>query len=106
MDSRSLLAILRLPFRCLESFSIDLWFPSIFSGELELKSMLSNIIHSSTLETLYFNNVSPLPLLGVHLRTLTLEGIWPNEIRFEKSDPSTLAASENLAFDTVIDQCI
>ena len=66
MNGTSLLAILRLPFGCLECFSINLgqcytnpkpWDWNKFSSEL--KDALSNIIHSSSLKTLSLNYLLP-----------------------------------------------
>jgi hypothetical protein len=67
MNGTSLLAILRLPFCCLECFSINLgkgyWDPKPWtrnwnSFSSELKEALSNIIHSSNLKTLELHSPS------------------------------------------------
>ena len=86
MNSTSLLAILRLPFCRLESFSIcgchlnSSWNWDTFSSEL--KDALSNIIHSSTLKTLSLEDVTKVPItffLGIiHLTTLELS-LSPND---------------------------
>ena len=64
MNGISLLAILRLPFGCLEFFSINLcldkrkpepWNWNSFS--IELKDALSNIIHSSNIKTLSLRGI-------------------------------------------------
>ena len=58
MDDKSVLAILRLSFACLECFSVNLlcdWTPEPLcwnSLSSELKDALSNIVHSSNLKTL------------------------------------------------------
>jgi hypothetical protein len=113
----SLPAILRLPFCCLECFSITsnvhsiLYFDWIFFGS-ELKDALSNIIHSSTLKTLSLTGISGLPttlfLHIVHLSTLEL-----HYIKFCDEDSSseslTRAASMEVtpvASHTVIDRCV
>ena len=115
----SLIAILRLPFRCLESFSFIYmpyhspplyWSPPLnlngFSGEL--KDALSTIIHSSTLKTLYLAQVIvPIMLLhGIHLTKLVLESLSLNDFGGEQSRLLTPAVSEvvTTASHTVVDQ--
>jgi hypothetical protein len=111
----SLIAVLRLPFCCLESFSIDISFYSNplnwndFSGEL--KDALSTIIHSCTLKTLYLTKVKvPIMLFhGIHLTKLELSYLSPNDFDGEQSRLLTPAASEGVATTashTVIDQCV
>jgi hypothetical protein len=62
-DSTSL-AILRLPFCCLESFSLSFYQPGLDwnSFSSELKDAISNIIHSSTLKTLSLEGVAEVPI--------------------------------------------
>jgi hypothetical protein len=113
----SLIAILRLPFCCLESFSINTGYPltpltpnwNDFSSEL--KDALSTIIHSSTLKTLYLTRVNvPVMLFhGIHLMKLVLSSLLPNNFDGEQSRLLTPAASEGVAAtasDTVIDRCV
>jgi len=110
LDSPLLLAILRLSFCCLESFSIDLWNAWNWNNlSCELKDALSNIIHSSTLKTLHLKDVANVPttlfLDIVHLTELTL-----TSVRFdgEQSTSLTLAASKGMATTShpVIDHCV
>ena len=108
----SLIAVLRLPFRRLESFSVDsdtnnIWFESYlywddFSGEL--KDTLSTVIRSSTLKTLYLNDVSvPIMLfLGINLTKLVLTDLAPNNFGGVQLTP---AGSEEVA-TTVVDHCV
>jgi hypothetical protein len=86
MNGTSLLAILRLPFCCLECFSIIVfrdtsswirnpWNRNCFSSGL--KDALSNIIHTSTLKTLSLSGITQVPFTTfllhiVHLTTLKL----------------------------------
>jgi len=91
-NSTSLLAILRLPFSRLESFSItshrDSWDWNSFS--CELKDALSNIIHSPTLKTLYLKRGSSMCRLP-SFSASTLQ-IW-NWILFH---PTILMASSQV----------
>ena len=115
LNRTSLIAILRLPFRCLESFSTDayMWCDSPplnwndFSSEL--KDALSTIIHSSTLKTLYlWKVIMPITLFhGIHLTKLWLASLSPNDFIGEQSRLLTSAASEvtTTASHTVIDHC-
>ena len=132
-NDTSLLAILRLPFCCLESFSIasrdeddgdgdmifmisEDWWPGLldwnsFSGEL--KDALSNIILSSSLKTLSFEGITNIPttlLLDIaHLTTLELISLTPNDFCYENSSSLTLAALKGeapVASDIVVDRCV
>jgi len=116
-NSTSLLAILRLPFSRLESFSITLSFwhhdaRNWNSFSCELKDTLSNIIHSPTLKTLYLKGIVNVPItlfLGVHLTNLELDSLSPDDFDGEQSSSLTPAASKGVATTTshtVIDQCI
>ncbi|KIL56629.1 hypothetical protein M378DRAFT_172516 [Amanita muscaria Koide BX008] len=114
----SLIAILRLTFCCLESFSIDIkigMHPSNWNDfSSELKDALSAIIISSTLKTLYLAEVSmPIMLFhGIHLTKLVLRNLGSlllNDLDGEQSRLPTSAASEGVATTashTVIDQCV
>ena len=119
MNSTSLLAILRLPFGCLECFSINVsesywdakpWNWNNFSGEL--KDALSNIIHSSNLKTLSLEGVTRVPITFflhiVHLSTLELNSVSPDDFCNENSNSLTRAASmvvAPMASQVVIDRC-
>ena len=119
-NSTSLLAILRLPFCCLKSFSIivcrDDWFwdPLDWNDfSSELKDALSNIVHSSTLKTLSLNGITKVPITFflhiVHLTSLELHSISPYDFSDENSSSLTLAASKGvtpMAFHSVIDRCV
>ena len=106
----SIIAILRLPFCCLESFSIDnsQWpqhqrsWNDDFSSEL--KDAILTIVHSSTLKTLYLCSVSvPIMLfLGINLSTLELDDFSPNDFDGVQSGVLT---SEEVA-TTVVDRCV
>jgi hypothetical protein len=113
----SLLAILRLPFCCLDCFSINvpwdgsLWNWNIFSSEL--RDALSNTIHSSTLKTLILSGIVNVPITlflhTVHFTTLELHSITPNDFGDENSSSLTQAASEGvapMASHTAIDRCV
>jgi hypothetical protein len=78
LNSTSLLAILRLPFCRLDSFSIDSWYHLNWNNfSSELKDAISNIIHSSTLKTLCLRKVVGVPI------TLFLGRVeFPLAIRF------------------------
>ena len=115
MNGTSLLAILRLMFRCLECFSmVNIWTPywNIFSSEL--KDVLSNIVHLSTLKTLRLIGVKvPITffLHIVHLTTLELYPVSPNDFFEESSSSLTLASSTKkrvapMASQTEIDRCL
>jgi hypothetical protein len=115
MNGKSLLAILRLQFCCLECFSISsmsYWNLNLNwnSFSSELKDALSNIIHSSTLKTLSLKSITKLPNTFfqhiVHITTLELHSISPIDFCDESS--LTQAASKGvvpIASQTVIDQC-
>ena len=87
VNGSSLLAILRLPFRRLECFSIqarnvwDCWNWNSFSSEL--RDALSNIMLSSTLKTLSLAGISEVPISFfihiVHLTTLELYALSPED---------------------------
>ena len=111
MNGTSLLAILRLPFCCLEGFSINVWPEyrsnwSCFSNEL--KDALLNIIHSSTLKTLFLKGVSEVPITLffhiVHLTTLKLDSISPYD--FAGRNSSSLAPAEAREPHAVVDRCV
>ena len=119
MNGSSLLAILRLPFRCLECFSITvcrdkwdwIWDWNAFSSEL--KDALSNIVHSSTLKTLSLNGIARVPntfwLHIVHLTTLELDSLSPNDFDDKNSSSLTGAVSQGVvpvASHAVIDRCV
>ncbi|KAM6492889.1 hypothetical protein JOM56_011023 [Amanita muscaria] len=121
LNRTSLIAILRLTFCCLESFSIDIkidkhWHwdrdPSNWNDfSSELKDALSTIIHSSTLKTLYLTEVSvPIMLFhGIHLTKLVLHSLLLNDLDGEQSSLLTSANWEGVATTashTVIDQCV
>ena len=77
---KSLVAILRLSFCCLESLSIHFWCRYFNWNDFssELKDALSTVIHSPTLKTLYFGGVKiPIGLLQGHLTKLVLSSISP-----------------------------
>ena len=67
----------------------------------ELKDALSNIIHLSTLKTLNINGITKMPLTFllpvVHLTTLELHYISPNDFYDENSSSLTPAASKGVA---------
>jgi hypothetical protein len=120
MNGKSLLAILRLPFCCLECFSIilhpdcppNIWDWKYFSSDL--KDALSNVIHSSTLKIFSLKGITNVPITVflhiVHLTTLELHSISPiNVYMDENSSYLTRAASKGMvpmASHAVIDQCI
>ena len=105
LNRTSLIAILRLPFCCLQSFSItgnDVWSRAPLNWNdfsSELKDTLSTVIHSSTLKTLYLNKVRvPIMLfLGINFTKLGLtalescptilmansQGCWHRQLRKE-----------------------
>ena len=100
MNGTSLVAILRLPFCCLERFSIVMcpdywnmipWNWNSFSSEL--KDALSNIIYSSNIKTLSLEGINKLPntffLHVVHLPTLELHFLSPNDFGYESSSSLT-----------------
>ena len=115
MNGTSLLAILRLPFGCLECFSINLtldkrkpkpWNWNSFS--IELKDALSNIIHSSDIKTLSLRGITKVPdtffLQIVHLTTLELNSVSVNDFGNENS--SSLTGLRGVASHTVINHCV
>ena len=124
INDTSLLAILRLPFCCLECFSIILrkvildwdwefkyWDWNCFSSEM--KDALSNIILSSTLKTLSLDGITNIPttffLHIPHLTTLELYSLTPNDFCDENLSSLTRTASKGvppMASDTVIDKCV
>jgi len=122
INGPSLLAILRLPFCCLESFSImvtNYWLPNSWhwrSFSTELRDALSNIIHSSTLKSLYLTAIIEVPISVylhiVHLTTLVLHSIAPIDFYVKDSDSNlqTQAASKPegalIASHAVIDRCV
>ena len=112
MNGTELLAILRLPFRCLERFSIivsrENWNWNKFSSEM--KDALSNIMHSSTLKSLSLTRTTELPITfldNIHLTTLELFSIAPNDFDSESSSPLMRAASKGVAPQAMaIDRCV
>ena len=102
------IAILRLPFRCLESFYIDnkhyqLNWNKDFSSEL--KDALLSIIHSSTLKNFYLENIFRVPtmmFLGINLTTLGLTNLLRNNF---DDVQSRVVTSEEVA-TTVVDHCV
>ena len=120
INGTSLLAILRLPFCCLERFSItwrdddwdfrsEPWEWDCFSSEME--DALSNFILSSTLKTLSLNGITNVPttFLIAHLTTLELHTLSLNDFCDKNSSSLTQAASKEVApkaSDTVIDRCV
>jgi hypothetical protein len=120
MNSTSLLAILLLPFCCLECFSINVN-PDYWSAERrkwndfssEMKDALSNIIHSSNLKTLSLQGVTQVPITFllhiVHLTTLELYSMSLNDFRYKGSSSLTSTASMGVASTAprpVIDRCM
>jgi hypothetical protein len=122
MNGTSLLAILRLPFGCIECFSINLgkgyeepkpWTRDWNKFSSELKDALSNIIHSSNLKTLSLKGISSIPvtlfLQIVHLKTLELHSLSESLDDFDDENSSSLAGLEGVApmtSHTVIDRCV
>ena len=117
MGGTSLLAILRLPFCCLERFSIIVsrvvsnpWNWNNFSSEL--KDALLNITLSSTLKTISLRGITRVPITFflhiVHLTTLELHSISPNDIVGENSSSLTSKGMSPMASQTVpvIDRCV
>jgi hypothetical protein len=103
LNGTALIAILRLPFCCLESFSLDMWCKHMHWNKFssELQKALSNIIHSPALSVLDLNGIDmPMMLLqGIHLTELVLKSLLPNYfVGMQSSSPP--AASQ-----TVIDKC-
>ena len=101
MNDTPLLSILRLPFSCLESFSVNLcmhswnlepWNWDSFSSEL--KDALSNIILSSNLKTLSFKGIAKIPITFflqiVHLTTFEFYFHSPND--FDNANSSSLTS--------------
>jgi hypothetical protein len=118
LNHPSLIAILRLPFCCLESFSIDNMRTqvSLIWNNLssELKDTLSTVIHSSTLTTLHLSKIHMpnLLFLGINLSKLELTAFLLSDLGGEQSRLLTLAASEGVATasmtrsHTVVDHCV
>ena len=117
LNRTSLIAILRLPFCCLESFSIignDMWSRAPLDWNdfsSELKDTLLTVLHSSTIKTLYFNKISVpiMLLLDIRVKLTELEltdvGVSSNEFDGEQSGLLTPAASE-VVLHTVVDHCV
>jgi hypothetical protein len=120
MNGTSLPAILRLPFSCLERFSINVppdqrylkpWNWNSFSSDL--KDALSNIVHSSSLKTLYLECITKVPItfflyIG-HLKTLELRSVSPDDFRNENSSSLTSAVSTGVgptASNVAIERCV
>jgi hypothetical protein len=117
LNCTSLIAILRLPFCCLESFSIT--GSSVESQDplnwndlsSELKDTLSTVIHSSTLKTLHLKRISvPIMLfLGINLTKLELTDVSSNEFDGKQSrllTPGPLEGMATTAPHTVVDHCV
>ena len=121
INGPSLLAILRLPFCCLERFSIierknsfcapNFWHWKSFSSEL--RDALSNIIRSSTLKSLCLTGILEVPVTFflhiVHLTTLVMRSIQPIDFYVRNSSSLTRAASKGMApmaSHAVIDRCV
>ena len=116
-NCKSLIAFLRLPFCCLESFSItgNAWFQAPLNWNnlsSELKDTLSSAIHASTLKTLYLTRISvPISMLflGTNLTKLELTDVLSNEFDGERSGLLTPGTSEGVATTaphTVVDHCV
>ena len=116
MNGTSLLAILRLPFCCLECFSIIacrgewVWNPWDWNSlSSELKDALLSIVHSSTLKTLSLTGITKVPItFFLHLTTLELHSLTPSDFGGENSSSLTQAASKGvtpMASHTAIDRC-
>jgi hypothetical protein len=120
VKSRSLPFILRLPFRCLERFSLILprydfkwdsmdwsdsgsWDWNYFSNDL--KDALWNIMLSSTLKSLSLDGIINLPIsFFYHMGPLTMLELYslsPTDLSDEYSSLMTRAASNE-----VIDRCV
>ena len=133
INSPSLLAILRLPFCCLESFSIvsrdygdmmlnlsEDWPPEPWDWNFsssEMKDALSNIMLSSPIKILSLEGITNIPttffLHITHLTTLKLHSLAPSDFCDENSSSLTrtlrLAGSKGvvpMASDIVIDRCV
>ena len=110
----SLIAILRLPFCCLERFSINycafMHRPSNWNDfSSELRDAFSTIIHLSTLKALHLEQLVNMPIVvfrGIHFTKLVLSALSPNDFDNEGSRLTTPAALEGVkASHMVIDQC-
>jgi hypothetical protein len=133
INGTSLLAILQLPFCCLECFSIgfpndddgamvtwlteptgeesELWDWNYFSSEM--KDALSNIILSSTLKTISLDGITNVPTTFfsriTHLTTLELHSLTPSDFCDENSSTLTRASLKGVApldSHAVIDRCV
>ena len=116
MDDTSLPAILQLPLRHLEAFSIKNcynrtpWDWRSFTSEM--KDALSNIIHSPSLKSLSLEAVTNLPTTFfpqiVHLTTLELRSLSPYDFDNENSSLLTSKGVAPMATNTVpvIDRCV
>ena len=113
LNGTSLVAILRLPFCCLESSSIHTRYQSDWEDfGSELKDALSTIIHSPTLKTLQLDDILNVPTMlfqGIHLTTLILSNFFPNESNGERSVSPRQTVSEGAVATTashmVVDRC-
>ena len=106
----SLVAILRLTFCCLESFSIYMGNTSNWNDfSSEVRDALSTIIHSSTLQTLDLTGVNvPIAFFqGIHLAKLVLNTLWLNGLDGKQPSFLTPAALEGeaTASHTVLEEC-
>ena len=116
--STPLFDVLRLPFCCLERFSIFAgrnafsYEPYNWNDSSEMKDALSNIIHLPTLKTLSLYCVRmPIAFFHriVHLTTLELSYLSPYDFGNKNSSSLTRAASKKVrptASDAVIDRCV
>ena len=123
--SKSLLAILRLPFSCLECLSIvvrrNYWnrYPWTWNSfNKELKDALANIVHISTLKTLTLNGIVKAPSSFFsnidHLTTLELYSITPYDFVVDENSNSSSKKKKKkaskevvpMASQTVIDRCV
>ena len=113
MNGKSLLAILRLPLRRLECFSIavDPINRMNWNGfRSELQDAILNIINSSTFKTLSLVSFTvPITFFShiVHLTTLELHSLSPNDFIGENSWSLTQADSKRVAISqAMIDRCV
>jgi hypothetical protein len=102
--------MLQLPFPCIQVFSIDGFrcfpdFPRWGGLDDELTDAISNLIHSTTLQTLDIQFLAHVPFslfqgMG-HLKRLDLNFAWPCWFEEDLVAPRDLGGVE-----TVVDECI